>query len=87
MKTAFTLDRETTEIYEFTAHVRDATMPEWECVSTIEIHVVDSNDNAPIWSQKSFTASLAEDTPVGKFLKNTKIDYELDLDLVSGKTY
>ena len=70
MKTAFTLDRETTETYHFTAHVRDAMMPEWECVSMIEIHIVDSNDNAPIWSQKSFTASLAEDTPVGKLIRN-----------------
>ena len=68
VKTALFLDRETTETYHFTAHVRDATMPEWECLSRIEINVLDSNDNAPIWSQKSFTASLAEDTPVGKFL-------------------
>ena len=66
VKTAFPLDRETTETYHFIAHVRDATMPEWECLSSIEINVLDSNDNAPIWSQKSFTASLAEDTPVGK---------------------
>ena len=67
VKTALILDRETTDTYYFTAHVRDATMPEWECLSSIEIHVLDSNDNAPIWSQRSFTASLAEDTPVGRF--------------------
>ena len=62
------MDRETTSIYQFEAHVRDSTMPEWECVSLVEIHVLDSNDNAPTWSQKSFSASLAEDTPVGKFI-------------------
>ena len=67
VKTALILDRETTDTYRFKAHVRDATMPEWECLSSIEIHVLDSNDNAPIWSQRSFTASLAEDTPVGRF--------------------
>jgi hypothetical protein len=66
VKTVFLLDRETTDVYRFDGHVRDATMPEWECVSSVEIHVLDSNDNAPIWTQKSFSASLAEDTPVGK---------------------
>ena len=45
VKTAFLLDRETTETYHFIAHVRDATMPEWECLSSIEINVLDSNDN------------------------------------------
>ena len=45
VKTALILDRETTDTYHFTAHVRDATMPEWECLSSIEIHVLDSNDN------------------------------------------
>ena len=70
IKSAFPLDRETTNIYRFEAHVRDAAMPEWECLSSVEIHVMDTNDNAPIWSQASFSASLAEDTPVGKHLRN-----------------
>ena len=41
-------------------------MPEWECLSSVEIKVLDSNDNAPIWSQNAFSATLSEDTPVGK---------------------
>ena len=70
IKSAFPLDRETTNVYRFEAHVRDAAMPEWECLSSVEIHVMDTNDNAPIWSQASFSASLAEDTPVGKLLEH-----------------
>ena len=66
LKTTWPLDRETTDVYHFEAHVQDAAMPEWECLSSVEIHVLDSNDNTPIWSQTSFSASLAEDTPVGK---------------------
>jgi len=40
-------------------------LPEWECISKIEIDVSDSNDNSPVFSQDVFSASLKEDTPVG----------------------
>ena len=68
LKTVWPLDRETQAIHYLEAHVRDANMPEWECVSLIEITVLDSNDNPPVWSHTSFSSSLAEDTPVGKYL-------------------
>ena len=67
LKTAWPLDRETTDIYYLEAHVQDANMPEWECVSLVEIRVLDSNDNPPMWSQTSFSSSLTEDTPTGKY--------------------
>ena len=49
----------------FSAHVQDAGMPEWECVSEVIIEIIDINDNAPVFDQTIFTASLREDTPIG----------------------
>ena len=49
----------------FSAHAQDAGMPEWECVSQVIIEINDINDNAPIFDQKVFTASMREDTPIG----------------------
>jgi protocadherin Fat 1/2/3 len=40
-------------------------MPEWECVSQIEVAVTDVNDNRPVWGLKEFSAALKEDVPVG----------------------
>ena len=47
------------------AHVQDAAMPEWECVSRVEVSVMDVNDNEPKFAQDSFSAALKEDVPVG----------------------
>ena len=78
LKTAFPLDRETTDRYLIEAHVQDAGRPEWECVSTIEVNVLDSNDNAPKWAHSSFSATLKEDLEVGTIA--TKI-HATDADL------
>jgi protocadherin Fat 1/2/3 len=70
-------------------------MPEWECVSRIEIEVSDSNDNSPVFSQDVFSASLKEDTPVGSIAikvhatdadlgVNRKIEYDF-LDSAKGQ--
>jgi len=69
------------------AHVQDAGMPEWECISKVDIEVSDSNDNSPVFSQEVFSASLKEDTPVGSIAikihatdadlgMNRKIEYD-----------
>ena len=36
------------------AHAQDAAMPEWECVSRIEVAVMDVNDNEPKFAQVRF---------------------------------
>ena len=87
IKTAIFLDREKVGKYLLEAHVQDAGMPEWECVSKVDIEVSDSNDNSPVFSQEVFSASLKEDTPVGSIAikihatdadlgMNRKIEYD-----------
>ena len=95
LKTSVSLDREKAGKYMLEAHVQDAGMPEWECVSRIEIEVSDSNDNSPVFSQDVFSASLKEDTPVGSIAikvhatdadlgVNRKIEYDF-LDSAKGQ--
>ena len=72
-----------------TAHAQDAGMPEWECISQVIIEINDVNDNAPIFDQKVFTASMREDTPIGAIASkihatdrdalpvNKKLNYEI----------
>ena len=64
-------------------------MPEWECTSQISIEINDINDNAPVFDQKVFTASMREDTPIGAIASkihatdsdalpiNKKLSYEI----------
>ncbi|CAG9825597.1 unnamed protein product [Phaedon cochleariae] len=65
LKTAVYLDREKQSKYLLTAHVHDKDHSNWECSSAIELTVTDVNDNAPIFSSRSYTVSLPEDSPVG----------------------
>ena len=73
------------------AHVQDSGVPEWECISRVNIQVTDTNDNAPKWATGPngyFMASLKEDVPVGTVATkvhatdpdlgvNRKIQYDL----------
>jgi protocadherin Fat 1/2/3 len=65
LKTSAHMDREEISIFNLVAHAQDSGMPEWECTSQVIIEINDINDNAPVFDQKVFTASMREDTPIG----------------------
>lgn len=66
MKTAVPLDREQQSRYNLEAHVQDREKSDWECVSKVEILMLDINDNAPQFiSNNNNTASLSEDAQIG----------------------
>lgn len=67
LKTAVTLDRELQSQYKLEAHVQDREKSEWECVSKVEITMLDINDNAPLFvsNNNNNTASLSEDAQIG----------------------
>lgn len=66
LKTAVSLDREHYARYNLEAHVQDREKNEWECVSKVEITMLDINDNAPVFvSNNNNTASLSEDAQIG----------------------
>ncbi|XP_023314181.1 fat-like cadherin-related tumor suppressor homolog isoform X1 [Trichogramma pretiosum] len=87
LKTVGQLDRETQAKYLLTAHVQDRDKPSWECSSQLEIVISDLNDNAPKFSQQSYSATLPEDVEIGTLVTkvhatdddigiNRKIRYE-----------
>lgn len=65
LKTAVSLDRERQSRYNLEAHVQDREKSDWECVSKVEITILDVNDNAPIFVSNNNTASLSEDAQIG----------------------
>lgn len=65
LKTNRVLNREELGRYTLTAHVQDREVPDWECISHIDIILSDINDNPPTFSASNYTASLPEDSPVG----------------------
>lgn len=66
LKTAVPLDRERQSRYILDAHVQDREKSDWECVTKVEITMLDINDNAPLFiSNNNNTASLSEDAQIG----------------------
>lgn len=65
LKTAMPLDRELQSRYNLKAHVQDREKSDWECVSQVDIVMLDINDNAPLFFSNNNTASLSEDAQIG----------------------
>lgn len=60
------LDRETTDKYDFTVTCIDAGAPPLSSTVSITVLVQDVNDNAPVFSKKSYFASIVENNEPGK---------------------
>ncbi|XP_066507712.1 protocadherin Fat 3 [Hoplias malabaricus] len=58
---AMPLDAENQSVYNMTVQVTDGTNT---ATTQVYIRVLDSNDNAPVFSQSSYEVSISEDTPV-----------------------
>jgi hypothetical protein len=68
IRTAERLDRETTDMYTVTVIAEDAGTPSLSTNVTVYINVSDVNDNAPQFSKKHYTVSLAENVESMNFL-------------------
>jgi len=87
MKTAVLLDRERQSWYNLEAHVQDREKSEWECVSRVEIAVLDLNDNAPLFvSNNNNTASLSEDAQIGTIVIKMHAN-DADIGIYKFETY
>ncbi|XP_024085354.1 fat-like cadherin-related tumor suppressor homolog [Cimex lectularius] len=71
LKTLKSLDRERISEFHLTAHVQDREHIEWECISHIDITVLDVNDNAPVFSSSNLSVSVSEGASIGSLV--TKI--------------
>ncbi|XP_045904089.1 protocadherin-23 isoform X2 [Micropterus dolomieu] len=58
------LDRETLDFYSLTIEAFDGGVPARTGTLKVNIHVLDENDNPPVFNQTEYHASLPEDAPV-----------------------
>ncbi|KAF9822527.1 hypothetical protein SFRURICE_010278 [Spodoptera frugiperda] len=83
------LDRETMSGYLLTVTARDGGVPSLSDTTDVEISVVDVNDNAPVFKQQLYTATIMEDALVGTSVTqvsatdadvglNGRVHYELE---------
>ena len=64
LATAQSLDREQTDVYHFTVTAADSGSPSLSSSVSVNIHILDINDNTPQFLQSSYYARLMENTPV-----------------------
>eukprot|EP00035_Acanthoeca_spectabilis_P006219 m.122020 g.122020 ORF g.122020 m.122020 type:complete len:4758 (-) comp13405_c0_seq2:212-14485(-) len=59
------LDRETTAFYVLTVEASDVGSPSNANQTTVEITIVDANDNVPRWNQSAYAGTIVEDANIG----------------------
>ncbi|XP_034473872.1 cadherin-related tumor suppressor [Drosophila innubila] len=72
------LDREERDYYALTVSCNDAGIPARSSVVPVVIHVIDENDNAPQFTNSTFTFHIAENAPPDTFVgKLTAVDRDI----------
>uniref|UniRef100_A0A2A4JWE1 Uncharacterized protein n=1 Tax=Heliothis virescens TaxID=7102 RepID=A0A2A4JWE1_HELVI len=59
------LDREAAPAHVLTVRARDHGLPALEASASVNIEVLDANDNPPLFAQSNYTAVVQEDRPLG----------------------
>ena len=59
------VDFERSKEYFLTIQARDGGSPPLSNHATVNVTIMDANDNSPIFTQLSYTASINENSPVG----------------------
>ncbi|KAL4230607.1 Protocadherin Fat 4 [Mactra antiquata] len=62
------LDRETKDLYKLSIVAHDNGTPQRSSECNITVHVIDSNDNKPIFLNASYDFGILENKPVGTFV-------------------
>ncbi|XP_036280179.1 protocadherin gamma-A8-like [Pipistrellus kuhlii] len=89
------LDRERTSMYNITVMASDLGTPPLSTETHISLHVADTNDNPPTFSQASYSAYIPENNPRGASIfsvtahdpdsgKNAQVTYSLTEDTFMG---
>lgn len=68
LSTARALDREQVAFYSLTVVVQDHGTPPRSATMTVNVRVLDLNDNAPGFAQASYVVEVPEDLPVGSLV-------------------
>lgn len=68
------LDYESSHEYYLTVEATDGGTPSLSDVATVNINVTDINDNAPVFSQATYTAVISEDAMLGQGVISVNAD-------------
>ncbi|XP_073335504.1 protocadherin-16 [Pagrus major] len=80
LSTSRGLDRETKAVYTLEVVATDRGSPALSTTVTVEIKVLDVNDNSPVFSKSSYTVDVSEDAAEGsKVLEVSAVDADDDL--------
>ncbi|CAJ1065106.1 protocadherin-16-like [Xyrichtys novacula] len=77
LSTSRPLDREKKASYRLTVTAQDQGQPPLSSTTTVEVTVMDMNDNSPKFQSSSYTADISEDVPIGSLVLEVKA---VDLD-------
>ena len=64
VSTSEVLDREAQSMYNFTMRATDAGVPQMSAFVTFLVSVRDANDNVPVFTEESYSVSVAENVPL-----------------------
>ena len=84
-----TLDYETTQFYSLYIEVYDGGNPSQTATMQIDVRILDTNDNTPIFNQSKYSTLVSEDTTIGSSIleihatdqdsgENARITYSID---------
>uniref|UniRef100_A0A4W3GD15 FAT atypical cadherin 2 n=1 Tax=Callorhinchus milii TaxID=7868 RepID=A0A4W3GD15_CALMI len=74
LKVALPLDYETTRLYTLNVTVYDLGKPQKSSWRPLEVHVLDSNDNKPVFAQDGYWATVREDAVLGTSVAQPKAE-------------
>ncbi|XP_071780873.2 protocadherin-16-like [Centroberyx gerrardi] len=77
LSTSRRLDREKKPRYTLTVTAQDRGRPALSSTATVEVTILDINDNSPQFQSSSYTADVSEDVPIGSLVLEVKA---VDLD-------
>ncbi|KAL4631159.1 protocadherin-12-like [Arapaima gigas] len=81
-----TLDREKQMKYNLTLVAQDHGVRPLSCITHLTVHVLDENDNPPIFSQNQYTVSFKENNLLNLHILTVQA-HDVDLDLSGKITY
>ena len=65
---AHALDRETHDLYVLTIKAFDMGIPSRSSLTNVTIHILDNNDNAPIFSNTTYYMDIEEGADIGNYV-------------------
>lgn len=68
LSTSWALDRERKARYTLTVEARDLGTPSLTSTATLDISILDLNDNSPVFTSSSYMVEIDEDTSEGTFI-------------------